>query len=143
MVIYIWLYVCSCLWHFCKINDMCTVAAVSPNMVTASIFRHGAVPCKYLCLRGTMKHANPSILILKLPLEKKHYKVTTLQDLTTCFHLLGGYFGALNARPLALREGLGPLTWMPRERCCSWDRALERCCWCWCEQLLCVRLSTQ
>ncbi|KAI4801936.1 hypothetical protein KUCAC02_019803, partial [Chaenocephalus aceratus] len=35
--------------------------------------------------------------------------------------------------PWPFGEGLGPLTWMPRERCCSWDSTLERRCWC-CKQ---------
>lgn len=49
------------------------------------------------------------------------------QYFMTWFHLLG-IFGPLNASTLAPGEGLRLLTWMPGERCCSWDSALERCC---------------
>ena len=48
------------------------------------------------------------------------------QYIMTCFHLLKGYFGCLKARPLAPGEGAGPLTWMPRMRCCSLDSSLQR-----------------
>lgn len=91
--------------------------------------------------------------ILRLPLLKKNDKVSPLQDPLAPNELgrtslpVSIYREGISVPqmqdPFALGEGLGPLTWMPRERCCSWDSALERWCWCCWEQLLCVRLSTQ
>lgn len=91
------------------------VAALSPNMVTAlteDMEKYGVEPFS----------------------EVKTAKITprysgakrAQQYVMTCFHLLKGYFGRLKARPLAPGEGLGPLTWMPRKRCCSLDSSLQR-----------------
>lgn len=64
-----------------------------------------------------MTYAKPFIPILRLP--KLCWECAQ--------QLLKGYSGPLNASALAPGEGLGLLTWMPRERCCSWDSsALER-----------------